>query len=180
MLAAGFIAGLLPLVHAHSFIAIMGVAAVLALINLKRWREWLLFFIVASVIAGPQLLWSTHGSAVSTRAFIAWEFGWGHGDEKHYLVLAKEYRRVHSAVDYRAALENRLISGLAETFVFLSAVYAVLHRSEFGEAGALDLGQRQDSLLLVDRFSATRRVAAGAALGRNYSARVCAAIFLSC
>jgi hypothetical protein len=81
MLAAGFIAGLLPLVHAHSFIAIMGVAAVLALINLKRWREWLLFFIVASVIAGPQMLWSTHGSAVNTRAFIAWEFGWGHGEE---------------------------------------------------------------------------------------------------
>jgi len=81
MLAAGFMAGLLPLVHAHSFIAIMGVAGVLALINLRRWREWLLFFIVTSVIAGPQMLWSTHGSAVSTRAFIAWEFGWGHGEE---------------------------------------------------------------------------------------------------
>jgi hypothetical protein len=49
--------------------------------QLKRWREWLLFFIVASVIAGPQMLWSTHGSAVHTRAFIAWEFGWGHGEE---------------------------------------------------------------------------------------------------
>jgi hypothetical protein len=81
MLAAGFIAGLLPLVHAHSFIAIMGVAAVLALINIKRWREWLLFFVVASVIAGPQMLWSTHGSAVNTRAFIAREYGWGHGNE---------------------------------------------------------------------------------------------------
>ena len=82
MLAAGFTAGLLPLVHAHSFIAIMGVAAVLALINFKKWREWLLFFIVASVIAGPQMLWSTHGSAVNTRAFIAWDFGWGHGEER--------------------------------------------------------------------------------------------------
>lgn len=81
MLAAGFIAGLLPLVHAHSFIAIMGVGAVLALINIRKWREWLAFFIVASVIAGPQLLWSTHGSAVNTRAFIGWEFGWGHGEE---------------------------------------------------------------------------------------------------
>ena len=81
MLAAGFIAGLLPLVHAHSFIAIMGVGGVLALINIRRWREWVGFFVVASVIAGPQLLWSTHGSAVSTRAFIGWEFGWGHGEE---------------------------------------------------------------------------------------------------
>jgi hypothetical protein len=81
MLAAGFVAGLLPLVHAHSFIAAMGVGGVLALINIKRWREWFGFFVVASLIAGPQLLWSTHGSAVSTRAFIGWEFGWGHGTE---------------------------------------------------------------------------------------------------
>jgi len=81
MIAAGFVAGLLPLIHAHSFIAVMGVGGVLALINIRRWRDWLGFFVVASVIAGPQLLWSTHGSAVSTKAFIGWEFGWGHGDE---------------------------------------------------------------------------------------------------
>lgn len=79
MLAAGVVAGLLPLVHAHSFIVVMGVGACLALINWSRWREWLAFFVVASVIAIPQLLWSTHGSAVSTRAFIGWEFGWDSG-----------------------------------------------------------------------------------------------------
>lgn len=81
MLAAGVVAGLLPLVHAHSFIATMGVAGVLTLINIKKWREWLTFIVVASLIAIPQMLWSTHGSAVSTRAFIGWEFGWGHGNE---------------------------------------------------------------------------------------------------
>ncbi len=84
MLAAGAIAGLLPLIHAHSFIAVMGVGACLALINLRRWREWLLFFVVASIIAIPQLLWSTHGSAVSTRAFIAWQFGWDRSDENFF------------------------------------------------------------------------------------------------
>src|SRR6266571_2870328 len=35
MIAAGVVAGLLPLIHAHSFIATMGVGAVLALINIK-------------------------------------------------------------------------------------------------------------------------------------------------
>ena len=79
MLAAGVVAGLLPLVHAHSFIVVMGVGACLAVINWSRWREWLAFFVVASLIAMPQLLWSTHGSAVSTRAFIGWEFGWDSG-----------------------------------------------------------------------------------------------------
>jgi len=81
MLAAGVVAGLLPLIHAHSFITVMGVGACLALINWRQWREWLTFLVVASIIAGPQLLWSTHGSAVSTRSFIGWEFGWGHGNE---------------------------------------------------------------------------------------------------
>lgn len=84
MLAAGVVAGLLPLVHAHSFIVVMGVGACLALINWSRWREWLAFFVVASVIAIPQLLWSTHGSAVSTRAFIGWEFGWDSGDTNFF------------------------------------------------------------------------------------------------
>jgi hypothetical protein len=84
MLAAGIVAGLLPLVHAHSFIAVMGVGACLALINLKRWREWLLFLITASVIALPQLLWSTHGSAVKTSAFIGLQFGWDKGDENFF------------------------------------------------------------------------------------------------
>jgi hypothetical protein len=81
MVAAGVVAGLLPLVHAHSFIATMGVAGVLALINIKKWREWLAFILVASIIAIPQMLWSTHGSAVNTRQFIGWELGWGHGNE---------------------------------------------------------------------------------------------------
>ena len=62
----------------------MMVGACLALINLRRWREWFLFFLVASIIAIPQLLWSTHGTAVSTRAFLAWQFGWDRSDENFF------------------------------------------------------------------------------------------------
>jgi hypothetical protein len=79
MFAAGVVAGLLPLVHAHSYIVVMGVGACLAVINWSRWRKWLVFLVVGSLIAIPQLLWSTHGSAVSTRAFIGWQFGWDSG-----------------------------------------------------------------------------------------------------
>src|SRR5215216_2482494 len=56
MIAAGVAAGLLPLVHAHSFV-------------------------VASAIAIPQLLWSTIHSAVDAGSFFAWEVGWDHGQE---------------------------------------------------------------------------------------------------
>ena len=80
MIGAGVAAGLLPLVHAHSFVVVMGMAACLALIHI-RWREWFTFFAVASVIAIPQLLWSTLHSSVDAGSFFAWEVGWDHGQE---------------------------------------------------------------------------------------------------
>jgi len=80
MIAAGVAAGLLPLVHAHSFVVVMAMAGCLALLQI-RWREWITFFVVASVIAIPQLLWSTMHSAVDAGSFFAWEIGWDHGQE---------------------------------------------------------------------------------------------------
>lgn len=80
MIAAGVAAGLLPLVHAHSFVVVMGMAACLALIHI-RWREWFAFFAVASAIAIPQLLWSTLNSAVDSSTFFAWQLGWDRGQE---------------------------------------------------------------------------------------------------
>ena len=80
MIAAGVAAGLLPLVHAHSFVVVMAMAGCLALIR-TRWREWFVFFAVASAIAIPQLLWSTLNSQVDASTFFAWEVGWDHGQE---------------------------------------------------------------------------------------------------
>ena len=80
MIAAGVAAGLLPLVHAHSFVVVMGMGACLALI-FRRWREWITFFVVASAIAMPQLLWSTWNSAVSASSFFALELGWDRGSD---------------------------------------------------------------------------------------------------
>ena len=80
MIAAGIAAGMLPLVHAHSFVVVMAMGGCLALLHI-RWREWITFFLVASVIAIPQLLWSTSHSAVDAGSFFAWELGWDHGND---------------------------------------------------------------------------------------------------
>ena len=80
MIAAGVAAGLLPLVHAHSFVVVMGMGACLALI-FTRWRDWITFFVVASAIAAPQLAWSTWHSAVSAGSFFALELGWDRGQD---------------------------------------------------------------------------------------------------
>jgi hypothetical protein len=80
MIAAGVIAGLLPLVHAHSFVAVMVMGGGIALLQ-RRWREWITFAVVASAIALPQMWWSTHHSAVDATRFFEWQYGWDRGKE---------------------------------------------------------------------------------------------------
>jgi hypothetical protein len=82
MAMAGVIAGLLPLVHAHSFVVVMVVGAGIALLTgLREWKPWAIFFIVAIVIALPQMWWATHGSSVEAESFFGWNFGWDKGAE---------------------------------------------------------------------------------------------------
>jgi len=75
MLVAGVLAGLLPLFHTHTYIAV-GLVSV-GLFALRPRREWLAFWTPAVLIAAPQL------SALSTRAsgggIVHLFFGWlGH------------------------------------------------------------------------------------------------------
>ncbi|HXA84950.1 MAG TPA: hypothetical protein VNZ47_07750 [Candidatus Dormibacteraeota bacterium] len=79
MLAAGLCAGLLPLIHAHIFLAVMAVAACLALIFRSAWRSWLYFFAVALIVSAPEILWLANTGGVTTRSYLAWQPGWDHG-----------------------------------------------------------------------------------------------------
>jgi hypothetical protein len=105
MVAAGVVAGLMPLVHAHSFVVMMLMGACMALaqgaaVLLSKseagdvetqaeasawarvwavWRPWVLFAVAASVLALPQMLYATRESAVNAGQFFGWEFGWAHG-----------------------------------------------------------------------------------------------------
>jgi hypothetical protein len=82
MLAAGAIAGLLPLVHAHSFVVVMVVGAGVALLTgLRQWRAWAAFFAVAVIIAAPQMIWATLGSSVHASEFFGWHLGWDRKEE---------------------------------------------------------------------------------------------------
>jgi hypothetical protein len=80
MIAAGLMAGLLPLVHAHTFLVVMGTAACMTLIFRSRWKQWILFAVVALVVALPQLLWLGRTGGVQLQRFIAWHPGWDHGN----------------------------------------------------------------------------------------------------
>ncbi|HEX7313163.1 MAG TPA: hypothetical protein VF297_04555 [Pyrinomonadaceae bacterium] len=101
MIAAGLVAGLMPLVHAHSFVVMMLMGACMALaqgaaVLFARgegarsetpawarvwavWRPWVLFAVAASLLALPQMFFATRDSAVRAGQFFGWEFGWAHG-----------------------------------------------------------------------------------------------------
>lgn len=78
MLAAGLCAGLLPLIHAHTFLVVMAAAACLALIFRATWRSWLYFFVVAIVVSAPEILWLANTGGVNTRSYLGWQPGWDH------------------------------------------------------------------------------------------------------
>jgi hypothetical protein len=80
MFAAGILAGMLPFIHAHTFLVVMGMGVCLAVIFRCTWRDWLWFFIPAVLIALPQALWLAGSGTVHASSYIGWHPGWDHGN----------------------------------------------------------------------------------------------------
>jgi hypothetical protein len=80
LIAAGFVAGLLPLAHAHSFAVALG-AALLWAILFPPARGWVPFFAAALALGLPQLAAMASGSAVRPGRFLAVQLGWDHGSQ---------------------------------------------------------------------------------------------------
>jgi len=79
MLAAGLCAGLLPLIHAHTFLTVMAAAACLAIIFHSAWRSWLYFFAITLIVCAPEILWLANTGGVNTGSYLGWQPGWDHG-----------------------------------------------------------------------------------------------------
>jgi hypothetical protein len=88
MIAAGLITGLLPLIHAHTFAVVLGVAVCLAVLFRDR-RLWVPFFAAALALGLPQVWWVAHASGVQSGSFVAWSVGWDHGDQNVVLFWLK-------------------------------------------------------------------------------------------
>lgn len=84
-LAAGILTGSLPLIHAHSFVVVMGTAFFLGLLfqqwRDRRWIPWAMYVVAALAFGLPQIWWSTHDSVANAGTFFGFEFGWDHGTE---------------------------------------------------------------------------------------------------
>lgn len=72
MMTAGVLVGALPLIHAHFFAALVGIAFLLTLMFRAGWVR---FWIPAIVLSIPQLWWLVGGDNQPTNAF-GWQPGW--------------------------------------------------------------------------------------------------------
>ncbi len=81
----GLLAGSLVLIHVHSLLVLFLVCAVLFFFRIERWKEWILFGFSVCLVAVPQFLFLMSRSAVNTKNFIGWNFGWDKGDENFFI-----------------------------------------------------------------------------------------------
>jgi hypothetical protein len=78
MVMAGVITGLLPLVHAHTFLVVVTTAAVFTFMS-RKYRFWIVYFVAAFIVAAPQLAWIASARTVQASTFLSWSPGWDHG-----------------------------------------------------------------------------------------------------
>ena len=72
----GAVAGISPFVHGHTFIALFILMAALFLFFRKNWLAWILFALLAAVLALPQIYYFLSSSNIaSVGSFRPW-FGW--------------------------------------------------------------------------------------------------------
>jgi hypothetical protein len=79
ILGAGILTGLLPLAHAHAFVTCVGLAVLWALLFPPR-RDWARAIGAAVLLALPQVLVASHGTAMQAGSFLGWSVGWDRGE----------------------------------------------------------------------------------------------------
>lgn len=79
LLGTGVIAGLLPLVHTHSYLVVVG-ASILWSALFRKWKMWLYFGLPAFSMGLPQMMWIRSGSGADFMTFFGFMNGWMRGE----------------------------------------------------------------------------------------------------
>lgn len=75
MIASGLAAGILPIAHTHSFIAVVVITGIICLITIRTYRNWIYFVVPAAGLSALLFLLFIHGGIEKTRFFsVLW--GW--------------------------------------------------------------------------------------------------------
>ena len=131
MIAAGAIAGLLPLIHTYTFIVVMGIGACLTLL-FRQWRAWSAFFTVALLVAAPQVFLLLQDSAMRAGEFFCLALGIIFGREQFLLVLDHEYGNFYPVARHNNFMAWPHAYRAASLALVLSTFCLLLCRSKFG------------------------------------------------
>ena len=75
LLWAGILAGLLPIAHSHSFIAMIVLTGLLCFVQWRHWRI-LLWYVVPAGLLSTTLFFSFIAGGIENDAFTQWQPGW--------------------------------------------------------------------------------------------------------
>lgn len=94
----GVLAGFMPMVHTHSFLALGIISAVLFFVNLygeNNKKEyiinWLIFGGIVAVLAFPQLFYWTFRQTSGNDSFLKWHFNWVNEDDPYLWFYLKNW-----------------------------------------------------------------------------------------
>ncbi|MEP7167105.1 MAG: hypothetical protein ABI758_03960 [Candidatus Woesebacteria bacterium] len=75
LVGMGLVAGLLPIIHTHTYIVVVLFSAWVLLYQRTHWREWIAFGTTSAVVSALVYLFFLR-SSVSVASFFSWQPGW--------------------------------------------------------------------------------------------------------
>ncbi len=136
----GVLAGFMPMVHTHSFMALGMICAVMFFMYLageKNKKEyitnWVIFGAIVAIMAAPQLLYWTFRQTSSGEAFLKPQFNWVNHNDPYFWFYLKNWgvTALLAAPAIWAASEDnkKLLAGCA--FIFIVAELILFQPNEY-------------------------------------------------
>lgn len=94
-LILGVLAGCMPMIHTHSFLALAIISAVLCICalvhNIREWKIWSVYCATAAVLALPQLIFWTFSQTGGNDEFLRFSFNWVNEKDTYFWFYLKNW-----------------------------------------------------------------------------------------
>lgn len=136
----GVIAGFMPMVHTHSFLALGMICAVLFFLYLSKEEDkkayiinWVIFGGIIAIIAAPQLFFWTFRQTSGNESFLRYGFNWVNHNDTYFWFYLKNWGVVAlfmlPAVINTSKDNKRLLLGCL--FIFIVAEFILFQPNEY-------------------------------------------------
>lgn len=134
------LAGSMPMIHTHSFLALGIISAVLFFAyiiktpNKKDYlKNWIIYGSIVFIIAAPQLIFWTFSQTINNNSFLRFSFNWVNNDDPYFWFYLKNWGITAlfavPAIMYASKNNKKLL--LACGFMFFIAEFIVFQPNEY-------------------------------------------------